>query len=195
MTPRLNRKLHLVIPVEQGPVTAFVHSTPIGGDVFDTFFLPISKAFAAIYQEGLSVVSGPRVAAKMLKAVSTNLGIWDSDSKDPERIAMTVKGGLITEIHRLTNVFVPTTERGWSMMPLDDAIRAGALDAEDVEEVENAVVFFTLGWLMHKRSDRQAVLEGAASLWGAQVTSSDCTEFSDSLRTSTAADPTGKSMA
>lgn len=195
MTPKPNRKLHLVVPVEQGPVTAYVHSTPVDGDVFDTFFLPISKTFAAIYQEGLSVVSGPRVAAKMLKAVSTSLGIWESESGDPERIGLTVKGGLMAEIHRLTNVFVPTPENGWSMVPLDDAIRLGVLDAEDVDEVENALVFFTLAWLMHKRTDRQQVLEGAASLWGAQVTFSTCTAFRDSLPTSTAAASSGKSPA
>lgn len=186
MTPKINRKLHLVVPVEQGDLTLHVHSTPVDGEIFDDFFLPISKTFSAIYQEGLGVVGGPRVAAKMLKAVAETLGIWDSE--DPE--AKTVKRGFMAECHRLTNVFVPG-DKGWQMLPFDDAVRTGVIDKDDASEVENAVVFFMLVWLMHRRTERQSVLEGAASLWGARVTSSNCTEYRDSLPTSTPAASSG----
>ena len=67
---KINRKLHLVIPIEQGNKTLYAHSTPVEAETFDNFFLPIAKTFSAIYSEGLGVIAGPRIAAKLLRRVS-----------------------------------------------------------------------------------------------------------------------------
>lgn len=190
MTPKINRRLHLVIPVEQEGRTLYVHSTPLGAEVFDSFFLPLAKTFAAINGEGLGVLAGPRVAAHVLKAVSTRLGIWESD--DPADA--TVKIGVMAEIRRLTNVFVPGLT-GWQMLPLDTVVSNKTIDAEDASEVENIITFFTVIWLMHKKGVREQVMTGAAELWGGQLTSSSCTAFRDSLPTSTPGENTGATTA
>lgn len=183
MTAKISRTLHLVIPIEQGDKTLFAHSTPIATETFDAYFLPIAKTFAAIYTEGLGVISGPRVAAKILKTVAESLGQWDE-----------VKQGLMAEIRRLTSVFAPT-DKGWDMIPLEEAINKQIIDTDDASEVDNAIVFFTLVWHMHKRTDRAEVISGMASLWGARSESLNSTEFLASLQTSTAAAATGKSAA
>jgi hypothetical protein len=190
VTPKLNRKLHLVIPVEQGDLTLHVHSTPVSGEIFDTFFLYIAKTFAKINAEGLGILAGPKVAAKILKALAEADGVWESE--DPN--VPTVRDGLMAEIKRLTNVLVPG-KNGWEMQPLETAVKAGLLDQEDATEVENIITFFTVNWLMHKRELRARVIESAAGLWGGQLTSSSCTEYRDSLPTSTPDGSSGGKMA
>lgn len=186
----INRKLHLVIPLKQESRTVYVHSTPLDRSVMDSFFLPIAKTFAAINAEGLGILAGPKVASRLLKAVSESLKIWDSDNPED----MTVKSGVLAEIRRLTNVFVPGPE-GWQMLPLEDAVKTRIIDADDAEGVENIIVFFTVNWLMHSKEARVGVMESAAELWDAQLVSSTCTEYRDSLRTSTPAESSGESKA
>jgi len=88
---KLDKALNLVIPIDQDEGRIYVHSTPISLEVFEKYFLAISKTFAAIYSEGLNVLAGPRVAALMLRRVSDDLGL---------------DTGLIDEIRRLSNVIV-----------------------------------------------------------------------------------------
>lgn len=183
MTPKVNRKLHLVLPIAQEGRTLYVHSTPIASETFDAFFLPIAKTFSAIYTEGLGVIAGPRVAAKLLRRVSESLNQWDE-----------VNTGLLAEIKRLTNVFSPS-DTGWKMIPLDDAARTNVIDKDDVAEVENAIVFFTLAWHMHNKRDREPVVKDAAVLWGARTEYLNCTDFRDSLPISTNIEPIGKRTA
>ena len=179
---KINRQLNLVIPIEQGESTIYAHATPVSSETFDSYFLTIAKAFSAIYSEGLGIIAGPRVAHNVLRKVSEELGNWDE-----------IKRGLINEIHRLTNVFAPQ-DKGWQMIPYDDAVRTGVIDAEDVGEIESALVFFTLSWHMHKRNAREEILQGASALWGAQITSLSCTEYRDSLPTLTAGENTGENQ-
>lgn len=172
----IDRNLSLIIPVYQGEKTLHIHATAIGASTFDTYFMPLAKTFSAIVSEGLGVVSGPRVAAKVLREVSKNLGVWDGDTG--------VEKGLLTEIRRLANVFAPT-DHGWDMIPLEDAIRSNLIDSDDGDEIENALVFFTVSWHMVRKKEREATLSGAASLWGARLESLSCTEFRASLPTLT----------
>jgi hypothetical protein len=58
-------------------------------------------------------MSGPRVAAMILKDKAIELGVWDG----PEG----VERGLIQEIRRLANVFVPT-DKGWETIPINEAV-------------------------------------------------------------------------
>ena len=176
---KLNPQLNLVIPIEQDTGIVYIHATPPSTEVFDRYFLPISKTFAEIYNSGLGITAGPRVAAKYLKKVSVEMGAWDGASG--------VEAGLVNEIRRLANVI----GTGGEVIPFQDAVDKKLIDAEDLDEVENALSFFCVASLMHLRRERRPVLEGAAALWGAQITSLDCMAFRDSLRTSTAAESTG----
>lgn len=177
-----DKSLNLVIPVERDDgTTVYVHSTPLSRETFDKFFLVIAKTFSAIYTQGLGPIAGPRVAAKMLKSVAADMG---------DKQAALVESELMSEMRRLSNVIAPS-DRGWAPVPLHEAIARGLMDANDADEVENAVAFFMLASAMHKKKDAQAVLTEASKLWSAQITSSNSTAFAASLPTSTPAGSTG----
>ena len=97
---RINKALNLVIPVdwEMGG-QIFVHSTPISREVFEQYFLVISKTFAAIFSQGLGAVAGPRIAYLMLKKTAEDMGLWAGPAG--------VGAGLMNEMIRLSNVIMP----------------------------------------------------------------------------------------
>ena len=161
---RLDKALNLVIPIDNDDGRIYVHSTPVSREVFEKYFLAISKTFAAIYSEGLNVLAGPRVAALMLRQVSKDL---DIDT------------GLIDEIRRLSNVIV-----AGKPVPLEVALNQGVLSAEDYHEAEGMIVFFICVSAMHKRSLVASILAEMCGLWASGTTLSNCTEYANSLPTS-----------
>ena len=183
-TVKLNTKLNLVIPVDQSDgVTIYVHSTPIGHEVFETYYKPIALAWTRIYAGGFTYASGPRVAKLILREVSQSLGMWDG--------AQGVQAGLIAEINRISNVLLPNG-KGWEQIALEDAIRKKVFDPDDLSEVENAICFFIVACAMHKKAELKGVLEAVANIWGAQFVSLNITEFKNSLVTLTETDNTGE---
>lgn len=181
---KIDRKLNIVVPVDtEDGKTVYVHSAPIGREVFETYFLPLSKTFAAIYAEGLGSIAGPRIASLMLKRVAGDMGVGEE-----------VERGLLAEIRRLTNL-VMQGEQGWETVPFQLAVDRKMLDADDMAEIENALVYFTVASSMHKRKDLGPILDGALKLWSGSTSSLDCTEFAASLTTSTKVAGTGKKPA
>lgn len=174
---KLSDKLHIVIPIyessEVAPIIAYVHSAPISTEVFQAHFMLLGRTFSAIYSSGLGPVAGPRVAHLLLNKVAKEQG------DELGGIA------LMNEIRRLTNVML-RTEKGWEAFAYDDVVNHGLIDADDLTEVTNAIVFFTVLSATHRRAERRSMIDGAAKLWGAQITSSDFTAFAGSLPTSTA---------
>lgn len=185
MTNKISRNLNLVIPIYQGNLKLYAHHTPIDAEHFDRFFDVIGKTFAKIMGGGFGITAGPAIAAKMLRKVAEEEEVWDST--DPN--AVTVRRGLMAEIRRLTNIVMPAENGGWELVPFDHCISVKSIDEDDVSEIENAIVFFSVNWHMHARQLRRIALEGAAELRLGQVTSSNAMEFRDSLPTSTPADP------
>jgi hypothetical protein len=180
----INRSLNITLPVQRSDgATIHVHSTPISREVFKQYYMPIAKAFSRIYEEGVSRTSAARVAAMMLEQVAKEMHVWEGPAG--------VERGLMAEMRRLTNVLVPTGS-GWDMLPLHDAVAKDFLDEDDVSEVENCLVFFTVMYSMHKKVEREPILNSVLPLWDAQTTSLSCTEFVNSLPTSTAAANTGE---
>ena len=101
---RVDKKLNVVIPLPRdGEGTLYVHATPISREAFETYFLPISVAFSRIWSEGLSVMSGPRVALKMLKKVSEERKIWEG----PEG----VQAGFVTQQKQAFRVGIQSSDR------------------------------------------------------------------------------------
>jgi hypothetical protein len=176
---KLNKKLNIVLPIERG----HVHAVPISREIFNRYFITLSKTFSALYTENLSVTAGPRVAALLLKKVAQADGEWEGQDG--------VENGLMNEIIRLANVVLPT-DQGWKSMPLYEAIRQNMLDEDEKAEVENSLVFFTCVSSMHKRTDLDVTLKMMVSLWGGQTTLLDSTEFANSLPTSTPDGSTGE---
>jgi hypothetical protein len=182
---RIDRNLCLVVPVEREDGSRIhVHATPISDAVFDNHYLLLAQTFTAIHKQGLGIMSGPSVAARVLNDLARQQG------EDGIRQAST----LFAEMHRLMLALVPT-DRGWEPVPFDEAVRKELMDTKDVAEVDNAVVFFTCAWHIHRKSERRAVIQGAAQLWGASTTSLNSTEYATSLPTSTETASSGASPA
>jgi hypothetical protein len=173
---RLDNKLNLITEIEtDDKATIFVHSTPISRDVFEKYFLVISKTFASIISEGLSFISGPRVAAMMLKKIASDQGVWEGRAG--------VEVGLISEIRRLSNVIMPS-EKGWNTVPFQDAIDKQLLHPDDIAEVEGLICFFICASAMSRRTEIASVLDRMA-VWGSSTTLLNSTAFAASLPTST----------
>lgn len=174
---RIDRKLNLVVELprdEEG--TIYAHATPISREVFDAYFLPMSVAFSRLWTEGLTTVTGPRVALRMLRKVSEERKIWDGSEG--------VEAGLVQEMRRLTNVVMRGRD-GWGAIPLYTALKDDMLSGEEIETIDNHVCFFTLASALFRRRELVPILEVTNDLWGTSSVSSSCTEFAASLPTST----------
>jgi hypothetical protein len=176
----LNRKLNLVLTVDTDSGPIHVHSVPIGREVFEANFLPISRAFTAVYTNGLGPVTGPRVAALLLKEEASKLGVWERTQQS-----------LMAEIYRLTNVVAPGPS-GWESMPFDVARKRGIIDEDTASEVENCIVYFTCASSIHLKAEMEVAREGLSTLWNAQTTLSNVTEYMRSLPISTVEESTGE---
>lgn len=170
---KINRKLNLVINLQDESGQPFyVYSQPIAREVFERFYLPLSRVFTEITTMNL-LVMGPQVAANMLKDISRDLGMWGGDAGVQT---------LFDELRRLTSVVVPLEGR-WQPAPLDVAVNRELLDDDDLALIEGSLVFFTAVSFIAVKQDRPALLNGAAAMWGVQTSSSDITGLLSSLPT------------
>ena len=178
---KISRKLNVVFPitVEDGSVI-YIHSTPLSRAVIDTNARVLGLTFAEIYTGGLGPLAGPRVAATILRDIATE-----------RNIASKVEMSLFNEVHRLTNVLLPTTSAGWETIPYVELLRKDIIDEDSASEVENALIYFTVALSMHLTDERAAAMEAMTMLWKAHFTSSNVTEYRNSLTTSTGAVNTG----
>ena len=183
---QIDRKLNLVVPVDLGTVSGYVHAMPISREVWETYFLILAKTYAAILSEGLTVISGPPIARMLLKRVAQMSGVWEGQEG--------VERGLLPEIRRLCNIVMPTGQ-GWETLPFEAALQRNLIDADALAEAEGAIIFFICASAVLRgpqaRAKLMILLNGLQSLWGASTTSSDVTAFAASLPTSTPAENTG----
>ena len=180
---KLSRALNLVIPIDRDDgSTVYVHAMPISMEVFNEHFLVIARTSAALWGLNLGLTAGPRVAAKMLRNTAKTLQV------ENETLNLT------NEITRLSNVVVPS-EGGYKTIPLFSALKEDGLSKDDYEEVENILVFFTVLSAMQPKKTLEPLLRETASLWGGQIESLNCTDYANSLRTSTGAASSGGTVA
>lgn len=130
---KIDKALNLVLAVDRDGFTIHVHSSPISEEVFENYYLPISKTFAGIYDEGVALAA-PRIAGMMLKDVSKRLGLWEGEEG--------VQAGLMKEIERLTNVLVPGDNGGFVSMPLESAMARDKISPEEYREIFGQIIFF-----------------------------------------------------
>lgn len=171
---KISRKLNLVIPIDTDDGEMHVHSTPISREVFERYYLVLSKTFTRLYKEDLGVAGGPKVAAIMLRDIAQQMGEWDGPDG--------VQQGLVAEIVRLTNIILPGI-RGWEAVPFQTVISQKRMDPEDVAEVESVITFFIVVSAMHRRSQVEEMLTLPLGLWQGQLTSSNSMEYLRSLPT------------
>jgi len=169
---KINRAMNLIVPVETEMGTAYIHSTPISKEVYKEHFFILSKTFAAIFDEGLGVVAGPRIAYLMLERVSVNKNIWEG--------AQGVRNTLVTEIIRLSNLVYPVEGKGWDTKPLDVALDGGIVELDDVI---GELVFFTCVSAINKPDQAKGLMKAVSGLWNSATTSSGLMEWIDSLAT------------
>ena len=169
---RLDQRLNFIIPVERDDgVTVYVHAMPISRETFERYFLVIARTFSAISTEGIGIT---RVIVLMLRKIASDMGIWDGPGG--------VENGLMNEIRRLANVVTPGP-KGWETIPFADALAVKILSEEDVSEVENALVFFTVVSVMNRRRGLKDILDNLGQLWSARTSPLNCTEYAASLPT------------
>lgn len=185
----ISRRLNLVQPIETASGTLWLHSMPISREVWETYFLVLSKTYAAILSEGLTVISGPPIAKMLLKRVAQLSGVWDGPQG--------VEHGLLPEIRRLSNVVMPGAA-GWETLPFEAALQRKLIDEDALAEAEGALIFFICVSAVLRgpaaAKKRAILLTGLTGLWGSQTTLLDVTAFTASLPTSTPAVPTGAKM-
>lgn len=174
---KIDRRMNLVVPVERDDgSTVYVHSAPIGREVFERYFMVISQTFSVIMKSGIADVAGARVAALTLKKVAADQDVWEGEAG--------VKNGLMAEIRRLSNVVLPS-DKGWRSIPLDEAIGADMFGEDDLAEVEGKTVFFiVLSSLVKGKKLIEAASWAFPSVFAARLESSSCSEFTASLPTS-----------
>jgi hypothetical protein len=151
-------------------VAGYVHSIPISRAAFEANYILLSATFAAVYNQGLGEMAGPRVAELILKDVAKARGMDATP--------------LLDEIKRLSCLIQPGAN-GWETIPLHEAISRKQIDEDDVAEVMGALVFFTCAWGTMPRQRAKDILPGAARMWGAEMSSLLPTEWIASLQTST----------
>lgn len=189
---RIDRRLYIVIPIyesgEDSPVLAYVHSMPLAEEVVDRYFMTLGRTYTTIFSSGLGLAAGPAHAMRVLRATAEANGEWFDD---PKAGKTGVQTGVVEEVRRLTMV-AALHDGKWEQLPLAVAVDRGVLTAEDLREVENAIVFFIVSYATLDRKQRGPVLSGAAALWGAQISSLSFTEWVSSLKTSTATGNSGE---
>jgi len=180
---KIDRKLFLTQTIETPAGEIYLHSAPISMEVWKAHFYIISQAYTAIFMGGLGAATGPTVAALMLEQVATQ-------AKEIEKYQ-----SLMMELRRLTNVAFSANGQ-WQAMPFEAAIQRGMIDEEARMEAENAICFFICASsvLRGPRSHEKlmVILGIMSSLWDAQLSSLDITEFTNSLQTSTTGANTGE---
>jgi hypothetical protein len=187
---RIDKRLNIVISkTREDGSEIHVHSTPISNEVFAAAnnWNVISLVYANIMERGQSylMASGPRIAGLMLRKVAQEQKIWDGPQG--------VEHSLIAEIHRLTNVRA-SGPRGWETYALDDALAHGVIDADENDEIEGQLIFFTVLSRMLPKEQR-SLLESAVSMYGAEITLLGCSDYVNSLSKSTEGESSGETAA
>ena len=185
---KIDRSLNIVIPIEiDDSNTIWVHSRSISSDIFDKYYKPIAKAHAAMLMDNLGPFAAPKVADKYLRDVCKDM--------DPSGAYWAeVQRGLLAEMYRLTNLIL-LGDKGWVTKPYEQAKKEKVLEAEDIAQIEAALVFFTLGFSMYPVRERKAIIDSAMSLWSARTESLNSTEFMSSLPTLTAVESSSEKAA
>lgn len=190
---RIDRHLNLIIPVmedddkKKTPI-AWAHHTALPTNVFRQHWKIIGQTMQALMGGGVGLYA-PRYAAYQLKDLAESQGIWENRTVREDTV-IGVKSGLYNELIRRTNIALPQ-DKGWEQMMFSDVKSRKLLTEDQIDELEGAIVFFTVGSRSHLKSQENNVL-GGLILWNAEPTSLTFTEFMHSLQTSKSSETTGE---
>lgn len=166
---RIDKKLNIVMTIHDAAGSIYIHSTPISQDIFEQYYMVLSRSYSLIYTKGMHLVA-PKVAHLILKQLAEEEGVWES-----------VKNGLMNEIIRLSNVITPS-DNGYITNTLSDALSRKIILEKEFNEIKGMLVFFTCVSLVAQKIVIEATLIQMTELWGGQITSLNSTEYKDSLQ-------------
>jgi hypothetical protein len=178
----IDRRLNLVQPVlREDGTTLYVHSTPIRREVYEAHFLVISRMVSEMYDQGIATFMMPRLGLLMLRNVA---------EKTNQRSM--IESHLLPEMWRLTNVLCPKDGGGgWDMLPFTKVMADKIISDEEVSAVQNAIVFFTSASWVHTAEERKNMIYALFTDLGSRIGSWSPMDFTTSLPTSTASEPSG----
>lgn len=165
---KIDRSLNLVSIVERDTIPLYVYSTPLPYEVVEANHVLLGHVFSKFHQD-VGQVGAPRVAAMMLRSTLRA-------AQQPGQTGPTI----LDDIARLTNV-VAWDDGKWKQYPLDVAISRGVITLDEWRDVEGEVCFFMVSCAIQKRSLIPAIVGSILSMYSAQLTASDCSEFRSSL--------------
>lgn len=179
---KIDRRLNLVFEIDQGDgKKLYAHSTPIEETTWEQHYSVLSKTLTSLYSDDFNPGMAARLTLLRLREVAREKG------KEQE-----TESGLITEIERRTNVIALDPEQGWQAVPLTVAVSRDLLSQGDYKEALSYACFFTSVSWVHTKGELMNLIIPMLKMYSAQVTSSNATEFSRSLPTSTPAASTGE---
>jgi hypothetical protein len=174
----INKKLNLVVPIDlDNGVKIWAHSVPISREVFESNYLLLTRTLSDLYANGIGPAMAPRIASLVLKATAKEMNS-----------EVDISNNLLQEVYRLTNFIMPNTNNGggWQTVPFYDVKTKHMIDDQSLSEVENAIIYFIVASALHLKSELPMAYQGLRSIWNAQTTSLNVTEYRSSLAISTA---------
>lgn len=181
MTPKIDKRLNIVLEVDRpGTHSFFVHSMPITRAVYKQHSVLFAQTISYIYQKNI----GAGVCARIALDAMRDMVKKEDAAAGPD--VMTgqneVEKLVLPMIWQRTNVVVPT-EQGWQQIPFDEVVQRQLIDEDDLDEVENYLVFFTVASWTHAYAQLKASIYPIWENSGARLTSQNSTEYMRSLPT------------
>ncbi len=169
----IDGSLNIVIPIDD-PIRAF--SAPLPEPVFRANYRVLARANEEIFGRGMksALLTGPRIAAMAIADAGKRIA--EEDGKEGDSGA----SAFLAEVKRITTILAPT-DAGFDALPVDSAIQAGKITADDWSDVLGALCFFTLGSQFETRRARAGLLEFLTGALSCSLTSQNCEDYAASL--------------
>jgi hypothetical protein len=179
----INKKLNLVLPIEDDNKKIWFYSTPISREVFEANYLLLVKTLSNLYFNGIGPGMAPRIAGYTLRDIAKEMNS-----------TVDISQSFVNEIYRLTFVFMidPVTNK-WKTFPYLEVKNKKMVDEDVLMEVENALIYFTVASAIHLKSELPIIMTGLNQIWGAETTSLDPMAYCNSLTTLTQEENIGES--
>ncbi len=183
---KINDNLDIILDIrsdEEGKPTLRLFHTPITRDVFELNYRLLSSVFSELWGQGSfhAMSAGPRIASMVLKDIAKRQSDLSPEEYDDQNNPAV---SFLNELKRLTMILAPGPS-GWEKIPIQSAISKGIIDPEEWQEAESSLVFFTSAFHLARRSERESRTRILLGLLKGQSASSDSTEQTASLPTST----------
>lgn len=173
---RLDKKLNFVFPIDSDEnAQMWVHSAPISRIIFETYYDVLGKVFVNCFTGSDPkhvALAGPQLALPALKAAAKDSGTWEGP--------WGVENGFLNELIRLSNITFPC-DKGWEQLPLANAFSRNIVDEDQQAEILSSLVFFTSISRTAPKILASTCLEAVGTLMGWRFTSSNSTDFMNSL--------------